>query len=290
MRPNLYLVKKPQHMSDEVLQRFVIREHIVPIFDMFPDYSLQGENAILDIDMLLQDEQVMSLPNDAVDEVERLLNTIMEITAKDWVIIPMDSEKKVIVGKVERYEHIRYQGDRYVKHFLVLSNRRGEISYEDLSREFITELHKSHHLDVLSPEFYNLIQRAVPEAIIEPPKQPAIQHKEAEATEEQSEATTQEWYDQPAQRTIDNQIVTPQSFSATSRQLDSLSKYKKLHESKEVLYDYLLSHVVNLRKVPNDDCDLKIVGTWHDGVEIIVRAYQLTDNRNHSAWVIRCEG
>lgn len=271
-------------MIEDVLERFVVREHIVPIFDMFPDYSLQGENAIVDIDMLLQDKQIMSLPNDAVDQVERLLNTIMEITAKDWVIIPMDSDKKVIVGRVERYEHIRYQGDRYVKHFLVLSNRRGEIHYEDLSREFITELHKSHHLDVLSSEFYNFVQRVIPEVFVEPPKQQAIIDV---AQEDDIGSAMQDISKKPLQKSIDNQIVTPQSFSATSRQLDSVNKYRKLHESKELLYDYLLSHVIDLRKIPCDNCDLKIAGKWHEGENIELKAYELTDDKNHSAWLIK---
>lgn len=275
-------------MIEDVLERFVVREHIVPIFDMFPDYSLQGENAIVDIDMLLQDKQIMSLPNDAVDQVERLLNTIMEITAKDWVIIPMDSDKKVIVGRVERYEHIRYQGDRYVKHFLVLSNRRGEIQYEDLSREFITELQKSHHLDVLSPEFYNFVQRVTPEIFIEPPKQQAtIDVAEEDSIKEQIGIAIQDIDKRPLQKLIDNQIITPQSFSATSRQLDSVNKYRKLHESKELLYDYLLSHVIDLRKIPCDNCDLKISGKWHEGENIELKAYELTDDKDHSAWLIK---
>jgi hypothetical protein len=85
----------------------------------------------------------------------------------------------------------------------------------------------------------------------------------------------------------DNQIVTPQSFSAAARDLDTLLDYKKLHESKELLYDYLLSHIVNLRKVPQQDCDLAVVGIWHDSeTQVEAKAYQLQDTRGHTAWQV----
>ena len=295
MRPNVYLVKKPDHMSNEVLYRFVVRENIAPVFDLFPDVALQGEDAVVDVDLLLQDDQILSLPNDSVDEVERQLDKIMEITAKDWLIVPF-ADGSVYAGKIDRYEHIRYRGDRYVKHFFALSDRKGFIDTDTIPDTFSLEMSKARHLEELSAELYNFVQRSIPQPeVVAAPQPVATQDVEQydESTDEpEDEAleTREPEQSTPMQQPLppkDNHIVTPHSFSAAARDLDTLLDYKKLHESKELLYDYLLSHIVNLRKVPQQDCDLAVVGIWHDSeTQVEAKAYQLQDTRGHTAWQV----
>jgi len=283
LRPHAYVVYPPRSV-DGIMRDRMIARNIIPLLEFFPEQPLMGEGIDIDVDRMMTRPEVLSLPNAAVDKLEKCLDTVLELTGIDWVVIPRESHNDIFFAKVDSYKYIRYQAHMHVKHYITITDSQFTLSIDDIPVDIVEAIKNAEHLDKLSNEIYDFIQTHKPaEKLVGIPV--TIDRVPIEF-ETESENDTQADIKQH-EHIVDNQIVSPRSFSTISRQLDDITHYQKLHISKELLHDYLMTHMLTINRSKGDDCDVLFTGTWHDDAEVLVRAYELTDGRQHSAWLIK---
>ena len=295
VKPRIFLIKPHHTIDDEMLDRFITR-HVVPAFDMFPDINLTDA----DTERLLMSQEVANLPMDMFDAVEQALGALSEIIGVDWIAVPRSERKELFVAQVDHYEHIRYQAHLHVKHYIRFKNAF-TIPYNKLDEALVRSLGSQTNLTELPFELYKIIQRHKPEEAQEYPETSIADGDDEDlsyldgATVTLSEARKSieeplsNVESQPTLRktVIDNQIVTPSSLPSAQRQLDSISKYKRLHNSVMELHDYLRTHMTTIAEYHSPDSDLAFKGIWHDGTDVVLLAFNLTDKRENSAWLIK---
>lgn len=298
VKPRIFLIKPHHTIDDEMLDRFISR-HIVPAFDMFPDINLTDA----DIERLLMSQEVSSLPLDMFDAVEQALNALSELVGVDWIAVPRSDRKELFVAQVDHYEHIRYQAHLHVKHYIRFKNAF-TIAYDRLDEALIQSLDGQTNLTELPFEFYKVIQRHKPEEVQEYPET-SIADGDGRDDEDlsyldsatvtlveakQSIAEPLGEVEPPVttrKTMLDNQIIAPALLSPAQRQLDNTSRYKRLHSSVMELHDYLSTHMTSIAEYHSPGSDLAFKGTWHDGTDVALLAFNLTDKRENSAWLIK---
>lgn len=299
IRPRVFLIHPHHTMDDEMLGRYISRR-IVPAFDMFPDINLTDA----DIERLLMSQEVAGLPMDMFDAVEQALNSLSEIVGVDWVAVPMPSRKELFVAQVDHYEHIRYQAHLHVKHYIRFKNAF-TIPYDKLSDEILQAIKNQINLSELPFELHKLIQRNKPEepeqypetSIADEPDEdlsfldkPAIDLEPTNALKHTITNTPQR-EPHPAiavhKPVIDNKIITPEPLPTAQRKLDEVHRYKRLHSSIMELHDYLRTNMTAINEYHSSESDLAFKGSWHDGTEVTILAFNLTDKRENSAWLIK---
>lgn len=288
VKPRVFLVKPHHTIDDEMLDRYLERR-LVPAFDMFPEISL----ADADVEKLLMSKDVSDLPMDEFDAVEQALSVLSDIVGVDWIAIQRAGRKELYVAQVDCYEHIRYQAHLHVKHYIRIRNPF-TIPYTDLDEALLRLIGTKSNLSELPAELYSLIQRKKPEEQPEDSPKTSI----ADADEEDlsfldndieiTNADPLNNQDAPVARPItDNQIVTAASLSSIQRKMDRVDSLKKLHSSIIEMQDYLRTNTTEISEYHSPDCDIAFKGIWQDGTSVHIFAFNLTDSRENSAWLIK---
>lgn len=293
--PRIFLVHPHHTIDDDMLDRYLSRR-IIPVFDMFPDINLSDA----DVERLLKSPDILNLPMEKFDAVEQALDVLSDLVGIDWVVIPREKSQELFVAQVDHYEHIRYQAHLHVKHYVRIRNAFS-IPYGKINDDSLRAITNQINLSELPFELYKTIQRNRPE---QPEQYPETSIAD-EPTEDLSfldnpaiEASTKKDVtpDKPQhdphpklnhKSIIDNQIITPGSLSTVQRNLDDVQKYKRLHNSIMELHDYLRTNMTTLNEYHSPESDLALKGTWHDGTDVVVLAFNLTDKRENSAWLIK---
>jgi hypothetical protein len=246
-----------------MLDRFLERK-IIPVFDLFPDYNLQEHEP----EVLLKNHEVLQLPIDAFDTVERTLKVIDDLMGVDWLIINREDRQELLFAKVDSYQYIPFQAHLYVKHYIKFTNLI-IAPYDNLTETFVSEVNKYRHFDELNTAYYSFIQKHLPQQ---------------EKSTETGSSSEPEQTSQPVQ---DDTIITPNSLAAISRKTDEVTAYKSLHGSIMLVHDYLRTNMAEIAEYHNPESDIAFKGLWHSGEKVEVLAFNLTDNRNHSAWLLK---
>ncbi len=302
LRPHVYVVEQHHTVDDAMLDRMMERR-IIPAFDMFPEQPFID----IDTDLLMSRPEIMSLSLDAVDQIEKCLDTLTELVGVDWVALPRLSKKSVLFAHVRSYQYIRYQAHLHIKHFIKFSENFS-MNYEDIPENILNDILKTTTLSELPSEVYTFIQHNKPA----PPPMPAVEPLEQASdddddTEEPENVTANDitaipQLDNPYERirytgkslakqtrqtaTTDDQLVTPVSLSSISRTTDTTINYLRLHVSIMALHDYLRTNMNDIHEYHSPDCDIAFQGEWHDGVRVDIQAFSLSDTRGHNAWYI----
>lgn len=282
LRPHAYAIYPPRSV-DSIMRDRMIARNIIPLLEFFPEQPLLGEGVDIDVDRMMSRPEVLSLPNIAVDKLEKCLDTILELTAIDWVVLPRQSHNDIFFAKVDSYKYIRYQAHMHVKHYVTITDSQFSLLIDDIPVNIVEAIKNAEHLDKLPNEIYDYIQTHKPaeKPVGIPVIVDCLPIEEQIEYENDTQADTNQY-----EHLADDQIISPRSFSAISRQLDDIAHYQKLHISKELLHNYLMTHMLTINRSKGDDCDVLFTGIWHDNTEVLVKAYELTDECRHSAWLI----
>ncbi len=298
IRPRIFLIRPHHTIDDEMLDRYIGR-YLIPAFDMFPEMNL----ADADVDRLMMSKEVADLPMDLFDAVEQALNVLSEVVGVDWVIVPRPAKRELFVAQIDHYEHIRYQAHLHVKHYIRFKNAF-TIPYADIDDVLLRVMGSQTNLSELPFDVYKIIQKHKPE---EQPDYPETSIADADYEDlsyldeaEIPDDTTDELLmpDTPKppvpapepivqKRVVDNQIITPDSLSSIQRHTDELSNPKRLHASIMEMQDYLRTNMIEIMEFHNPESDLAFRGKWHDGAAVSIFAFNLTDKRENSAWLIK---
>lgn len=298
IRPRIFLIRPHHTIDDEMLDRYIGR-YLIPAFDMFPEMNL----ADADVDRLMMSKEVADLPMDLFDAVEQALNVLSEVVGVDWVIVPRPSKRELFVAQIDHYEHIRYQAHLHVKHYIRFKNAF-TIPYADIDDALLRVMGSQTNLSELPFDVYKIIQKHKPE---EQPDYPETSIADADDEDlsyldeaEMPDDTTDEplMPDTPKpsvpapepivqKRVVDNQIITPDSLSSIQRHTDEISNPKRLHASIMEMQDYLRTNMIEIVEFHNPESDLAFRGKWHDGAAVSIFAFNLTDKRENSAWLIK---
>lgn len=296
IRPRVFLIHPHHTIDDEMLDRYISR-NIMPAFDMFAEMNL----ADADVDRLMMSSEVADLPMDLFDAVEQALNVLSEVVGVDWIVVPRSSRRELFVAQVDHYEHIRYQAHLHVKHYIRFKHPF-TIPYTELDDTLLRAMGAQTNLSELPFDVYKIIQKHKPE---EQPDYPetsiadiededlsyldAEKISEDEPPQEESAATETPVPQTPPvpKRVVDNQIITPDSISAAQRHFDDLNSFKRMHNSVMELHDYLRTNMISIHEYHNPESDLAFKGIWHDGTDVAIAAFNLTDKRENSAWLIK---
>jgi hypothetical protein len=161
--------------------------------------------------------------------------------------------------------------------------------------DLLEEINKAENLDELSSSMYSYIQANKP--ILPPtPEAEFIPDVEEDGpTDEELEVIEMEHFIKVNEikpfvreipKVVDDILITHDSLANISSDMDSIDKYKKLHSSILALQDYLRTNMKDIQEYHSDDCDIAFKGLWHDGTNINVQSFSLSDAREHSAWYI----
>lgn len=298
IRPRIFLIRPHHTIDDEMLDRYIGR-YLIPAFDMFPEMNL----ADADVDRLMMSKEVADLPMDLFDAVEQALNVLSEVVGVDWVIVPRPSKRELFVAQIDHYEHIRYQAHLHVKHYIRFKNAF-TIPYVSIDDALLRVMGSQTNLSELPFDVYKIIQKHKPE---EQPDYPETSIADADDEDlsyldeaEMPNDTTDELLmpDTPKppvpapepimqKRVVDNQIITPDSLPSIQRHTDELSSPKRLHASIMEMQDYLRTNMIEIVEFHNPESGLAFRGKWHDGTAVSIFAFNLTDKRENSAWLIK---
>lgn len=281
LRPQVYAVRQHHTVDNGMLSRMLHRK-IIPAFEMFPDLPLVD----VDIDTLMSRPEILSLTNADVDRVEQCLDSLIDLIGVDWVVMPLESSKKVLFAQVANYEYIRYQAHLHIKHYIKF-NESFELEYDEIPDDVLQEILKADTLSKFSPDIYSFIQRHKPMKEVLPPQQP-------EPSKPIEVPTISNPIDQlhvadllkPARQQVDDQLITPSSLASVSRPVDSLTGYQRLHTSIMALHDYLRTNMKSISEYHDPECDIAFRGTWNDDTKVKIMAYSLSDDRGHNAWAV----
>ena len=281
LRPQVYAVRQHHTVDNGMLSRMLHR-NIIPAFEMFPDMPLVD----VDIDTLMSRPEILSLTNADVDRVEQCLDSLIDLIGVDWVVMPLESAKKVLFAQVANYEYIRYQAHLHIKHYIKFKESF-ELEYEEIPDDVLQVILKADTLSKFSPDIYSFIQRHKPVKEAQPPERPdtsksievpVVSNPINQLHVPESLKTTRQQ--------SDDQLITARSLASVSRPVDSLTGYRRLHTSIMTLHDYLRTNMKNIHEYHDSDCDIAFRGTWHDDTEVKIMAYSLSDNRGHNAWAV----
>lgn len=298
IRPRIFLIHPHHTIDDEMLDRYIGR-YLIPAFDMFPEMNL----ADADVDRLMMSKEVADLPMDLFDAVEQALNVLSEVVGVDWIVVPRPAKRELFVAQVDHYEHIRYQAHLHVKHYIRFKNAF-TISYSAIDDTLLRSVVNQTNLSELPFDVYKIIQKHKPE---EQPDYPQTSIADADdedlsylddtetpadSTDEllvpdASEPSTPAPEPVVQKRVIDNKIITPDSLSSIQRHTDDVSSPKRLHASIMEMQDYLRTNMVEIMEFHTPESDLAFRGKWHDGTPVSIFAFNLTDKRENSAWLIK---
>ena len=285
-KPRVFLIKPHHTIDDDMLDRFISRR-LIPAFDMFPEINLSDA----EVDRLLMSKEVADLPMDIFDSVEQSLNALSDLVGVDWIVIPRTMRRELFVAQVDHYEHIRYQAHLHVKHYIVIHNEF-TIPYSNLNNVLLHSIGSQTNLSELSFDLYKIIQQNKPEELESIPDRTIIEaqdedlsfldnNKEDDPIDIQPSSITQN------KAIIDNQIITPASLPSIQRKMDDIFTARKLHTSVLEMQDYLRTNMSEIAEFHNADSDLAFRGKWNDDTPVKVLAFNLTDKRENSAWLIK---
>lgn len=298
IRPRIFLIRPHHTIDDEMLDRYIGR-YLIPAFDMFPEMNL----ADADVDRLMMSKEVADLPMDLFDAVEQALNVLSEVVGVDWVIVPRPSKRELFVAQIDHYEHIRYQAHLHVKHYIRFKNAF-TIPYAGIDDALLRVMGSQTNLSELPFDVYKIIQKHKPE---EQPDYPETSIADADDEDlsyldevEMPDSVTDELLmpdipkpPMPApepivqKRVVDNRIITPDSLSSIQPHTDEISNPKRLHASIMEMRDYLRTNMIEIMEFHNPESDLAFRGKWHNGAAVSIFAFNLTDKRENSAWLIK---
>lgn len=297
-KPKTYLIERHQSIDEVMLDRYIERG-IVPAFDLFPEFDLQGVVS----DQLLNSPEIAAMSTARQKEARKALAMIKSIQKGDWIAILRPQRDELIVGEVETYVFIQYQAHLQIKHYIKIDNSF-TIAYDRLPPQLLSSIMTQTGFTELPDEMYSVIHIQKSFTAPQPVKAPPDTAKKSEMIKQASDApraeapTSEQVAQMPPQSENepvkkqpkpirDNQIVSSSSLSVLQRKTDSVSAYKRLHVSIFAMQDYLRTNMPIIREIHLEKCDLAFCGEWHDGARVEIKAYSLSDQRGNVAWLMK---
>ena len=248
-KPKTYLIERHQSIDEAMLDRYIERG-IVPAFDLFPEFDLQGVVS----DQLLNSPEIAAMSTARQKEARKALAMIKSIQKGDWIAILRPQRDELIVGEVETYVFIQYQAHLQIKHYIKIDNSF-TIAYDRLPPQLLSSIMTQTGFTELPDEMYSVIhiQKSftAPQPVKAPPdtakksvmiKQASDAPRAEAPTSEQVAQMPPQSENEPVKKQPkpirDNQIVSSSSLSVLQRKTDSVSAYKRLHVSIFAMQDY----------------------------------------------------
>jgi len=264
--PRVYNIKL-HHTVDDYMLDGLIHRNLIPAFDMFDDVSL----ADADSDALLAGSEVNQLPVDLFDKVENSIDVLNDLLGIDWLVLYRESRDELFVAQVNGYEYIRYQALLHVKHYIKITDCHFSMPYVEIPVEIKDEIENSDNLAKLSRDILSFVKTHVPKSLVSA-------HTNVQKTTIVPNIKKESY---------DNQIITPNSITNINRQKDDIVDYRRLHVSIFAMHDYLRDNLIEIQEIHSSDADVTFKGEWHDGTGVIIHAFNLTDDRDHTAWLMK---